>query len=485
MYKMKSNKSVLLLRIESPNDNSELFLPYGLLYISAALKNIGTPSKIMHEYESPKAFDDILKYIEKENPLWVGFSVITNKGLMSSLNLTRKIKERFPTIPIVWGGIHPSLLGRQTILEPSIDYIVVSEGEIVSQKLTTELIKNNNKIKNYKIPGLGFQDKDDVHITPIDSFVKDLDQFIIDYEEIDIKKYIAYDARWNGKAFPMITSRGCTFPCRFCYNIVVNKQRWRAHSVEYVKKQIKYLSKKYNIENFLFYDDNFFVDRERGLQIVEAVPRQWFCELRSNYFTDEFIKKIKKAGCNGALIGAESGNDRVLKEVINKCATKEDLTNAVRISKKHGLNIGLSFIIGFPGETREEMFDTLDFIYETAKEYPSANIDLHIFKAYPGTPLYFDALKIGLKKTEKLEDWADERHYMEKADSPWVKDQKELENIRDIFSVFILLHKKRGTITDVIRIFAYIEVLRIKLRFFKWPIDVKAINWLLSKFKSK
>ena len=276
----------------------------------------------------------------------------------------------------------------------------------------------------------------------------------------------------------MITSRGCPFRCKFCYNQAVNKQRWRAHSVDYVKKQIEYLNKKYDIRNFQFYDDNFFVDKERGLEIIKYVPGEWLGELRSNYFNDKFIKEIKDGGCNLAFIGAESGNDRVLKEVINKGATKEDCTNAVTVSKKYNLNIGLSFIIGFPGETREEMFDTLEYIYELTKIYPSANIDLHIFKAYPGTPLYFDALACGLDKTEKLEDWADKRHYQEHADSPWIEDQKELENIRDVFSLFILLNKKRGRITDILKMFAFFEVLRIKFRFYKFPLEVKLAKWL-------
>jgi len=475
---MNKERPVLLLRIESPDDGNKFFPPYGLLYISAALDNIGTNTKIFHDYESDKLFKEIEEYITVNNPLWVGFSVITNKGLMSSLRLSRLLKKKYPTLPIVWGGIHPTLSGEQTIIEESIDYIITNEGEMVAQELTKDLIDNNGILKNMKIPGLGYTLDKEIMINPINSFVTDLDQFNIDFGKIDIERYISTDPRWTGKIFPMITSRGCPFRCKFCYNQAVNKQRWRAHSVEYVRKQIEYLVKEYDIRNFQFYDDNFFVNKERGLEIIKYVPGQWLGELRSNYFNDDFIKQIKEGGCNLAFIGAESGNDRVLKEVINKGATKQDCTNAVTISKKYNLNIGLSFIIGFPGETREEMFDTLEYIYELTKIYPSANIDLHIFKAYPGTPLYYDALAAGLEKTEKLEDWADERHYQEHADSPWVEDQKELENIRDVFSLFILLNKKRGRITDVLKIFSFLEVLRIKLRFYKFPFEIKMAKWL-------
>jgi len=126
-------RSVLLLRIESPDDGNKFFPPFGLLYISAALDNIGVGSKVFHDYESDKLFNDINKYIIDNNPLWIGFSVITNKGLMSSLKLSRELKKKYPTIPIVWGGIHPTLSGDQTIVEESIDYIITNEGEIVAK----------------------------------------------------------------------------------------------------------------------------------------------------------------------------------------------------------------------------------------------------------------------------------------------------------------------------------------------------------------
>ena len=475
---INKKRSVLLLRIESPDDGNRFFPPYGLLYISAALDNINIDSKIFHDYESDKLFKDIDEYITNNNPVWIGLSVITNKGLMSSLKLSRELKKKYPNIPIVWGGIHPTLSSTQTIVEESIDYIIINEGEIVAQKLTNELIKNDGKLKNLKIPGIGYIDKGKIILNPIDSFVKDIDQFKINFEKIDVERYISTNPRWTGKIFPMITSRGCPFRCKFCYNQAVNKQRWRAHSIEYIKKQIEYLKTEYDIHNFHFYDDNFFVDKKRGLEIIKYVPGEWLGELRSNYFDDDFVKQIKNGRCNLAFIGAESGNDRVLKEIINKGATKQNCTNAVTMAKKYDLNIGLSFIIGFPGETREEMFDTLEYIYELTKIYPSANIDLHIFKAYPGTPLYFDALASGLEKTENLEDWADERHYQEHADNPWVEDQKELENIRDVFSLFILLNKKRGRITDILKVFAFFEVLRIKFRFYKYPFEIKLARWL-------
>ena len=483
--KIKNNsRPVLLLRIESQEDTNQFFPPYGLLYISASLDNIGVDSRIFHNYESKELFDEILKYIGDNNPIWVGFSVITNKGLMSSLNLTRRIKEKFPKTPVVWGGIHPTLSSEQTLQEKSIDYIIVNEGEIVAQNLTKELMKNSKKRNLKKINGLGYKQNNKIIINPIGPFVKNLDQFNINFDKINVENYVSGNVRWEGKIFPMITSRGCPFPCKFCYNTAVNKQTWRAHSVEYVKKQIDYFKENYKIENFGFFDDNFFVDRKRGLEIVKHVPGKWSAELRSNYFTEEFIKQIKENRCNLTFIGAESGNERVLKEVINKCATKEDLNNAISISKKYQLNIGLSFIIGFPGETREEMFYTLDYIYKISKDYPSANIGLYIFKAFPGTPLYYEALKYGLEKTESLDDWADKKHDLEHANSPWIKDQKELENIREIFSLFILLHKKRRNLTDVIRIFSLLEILRIKFKFYKYPFEVKLFKFVLSMYQS-
>jgi|WetSurMetagenome_2_1015567.scaffolds.fasta_scaffold41947_2 anaerobic magnesium-protoporphyrin IX monomethyl ester cyclase len=491
---MEKSRPVLLLRIESQKDENQFFPPYGLLYISASLENIGVDSKIFHDYESDELFNQILSYIQDNNPIWIGFSVITNKGLMSSLNLTRIIKEKFPKIPIVWGGIHPTLSSEQTLREKSIDYIIINEGEIVAQNLTKELMKNSRKNLS-KINGLGYKENEAVIINPAGPFVKDLDQFKIDFEKIDVKRYFVNNIRWKGNHFPMITSRGCPFPCKFCYNTIVNKQTWRAHNAEYVKKQIDYLNRNYKIKNFGFYDDNFFVNRERGLEIVKYVPGQWSAELRSNYFTEDFIKKIKESRCNLTFIGAESGSERVLKEVINKCATKADLNNAIKISKKYHLNIGLSFIIGFPGETRKEMFETLGYIYKISKDYPSVNIGLYIFKAFPGTPLYYEAIKQGLEKTESLEDWADEKYDLEHANNPWIENQKELENIREIFCLFILLNKKRNNLTDLIRILSLFEKLRIKLEFYNFPFEIRifkllekiyhSVNSAYWKYKSK
>src|SRR4030042_1663232 len=107
--------------------------------------------------------------------------------------------------------------------------------------------------------------------------------------------------------------KGCTFNCAFCYNKIFNRGRWRAWSVDAVVEDIDFLKKNYGVNAIQFYDDNFFINQQRALEILERVALPSHVEIRIDMITDDLAQKLKKLKVEKLLIGIESGSNRMLK----------------------------------------------------------------------------------------------------------------------------------------------------------------------------
>ncbi|MBT4850338.1 B12-binding domain-containing radical SAM protein [Candidatus Parcubacteria bacterium] len=446
-------KKIILVQINYTPDHSERILPMGILCVGSTLKKAGFEVELININE--KEINKTTDYIVEQDPLYVGISVMTGIQTQHSATLSKKIKEK-KNIPIIWGGIHPSLLPEQCLGEDYIDYIVISEGEISIVELTEKIIKNETPSE---VLGIGYKKDGKPEITPSRPFITDLDQYRLDFSLLDLEKFIFPLGKYK-RVIAYKSSRGCPFNCAFCYNNIFNKNKWRIWSVDAVVEDIKFLKDNYNIDAIKFYDDNFFVNKNRALEILEKIDLPSHLEIRIDSINDEIAEKLKKYKVFDMLIGVESGSDRLL-QLIDKRFTVDKVMESVRILGKYDLPAAYSVIVGLPTETKEEFESTIDLLYKIYGVHPQAVFTLGAYLPYPGSKMYDFAIENGFKPPSKTEDWGKIDRFRKDFNSPWV-NVKEVWRIREYFK---FLNWRLG---PLIKWFEW----RIRHRFFGLPLDI-------------
>jgi len=165
-----------------------------------------------------------------------------------------KIAKKNSTV--VWGGVHSTLLPKQTLENEFIDYVVIGEGEITFPNLIRALKKKN---QTNRIKGIGYKDSQGIHINEAPNYV-DLNNLPdLPYHLLDMNKYISKRDGFQ-RCLTLETSRGCPHNCNFCSNPVIHKRKWRSLDAENIVRKINYLQYKFDLDGIVFQEDNFFVN---------------------------------------------------------------------------------------------------------------------------------------------------------------------------------------------------------------------------------
>jgi anaerobic magnesium-protoporphyrin IX monomethyl ester cyclase len=429
-------KNILLVKLE---DSSQVYPPFGLMYLAAALRSEDYKFEIFHETVSSKNLDKL--YEKAKNADIVAFSVMTSPVLIKNLQVSKKIKEMGK--PIVWGGMHPTMIPETTLKDDCVDYIILGDGEETFIKLL-ECLKENKEPEGIK--GIGYKKGKELIVNGISDPIKDLDKYHLDWDDVEVERYIQPRFGKFKRVLPIITSRGCPHGCTFCYNHVVNKRRWRAHSSDYVIKELKKLKEKYRLDAVFFGDDNFFTRKDRAFEIVKELDLPWMADVRVDYINEEFVKKAKELKSEGFYVGVESGSDRILKDVINKGINVKQIDTAIGLCEKYGIKVESSLIVAFPSETKTEIRRTMSFMYYLYKKYDNVFFWApKIYTPYPGTPLYFTSLDYGLQAPKSSREWATNLKIYE-CNLPWIS-KKVQKKIGLLYLMVGLAQMKKNLIT--------------------------------------
>ena len=403
--------------------------PYPLIHLGSYLKNKGIKVFLI-DGQVCNAKEELEKIIDKVDV--IGFSVMTMQ-LSNSLKLSNYIKKKYPEKEIIWGGIHPSLLPEQTIKDKSIDYVCQREGEGCLYDLCNG--KPLNKIKN-----LVYQKNGKIIINPIRDFIDLEKEDKPIWDMLNLENYIKkhkFGPKKGRRSLGISVGRGCIFNCTYCVNKVLGK-KWRALSAEEMIKRIKFLKENYNIGHFMIVDDCFEVDMKRvkdfcDMLIKEKINITWDVNVRAgNKWTDEILEIISKAGCILLSIGAESGSEKVLKNIFHKGITTKDILYMAHKCNKHNIPLGTTWMCGIPNETEEDVNKTLKLLKKVVKICPDSVISgPQIFRPYPNSELYFDAVKLGYKQPQSLMEWGIESNegFLSEEVLPYLKNPKRLKAI--------------------------------------------------------
>lgn len=472
-------KKVLLINPEFNivKDNYDSSISVGLLSIATYLDSKGGTVRIIDGVRQ-KNYLQLIRDCIKDYEI-AAISVMTMQ-ISNALKVSRLVRELNPACQIVWGGSHPTFFPEQTIASDLVDIVSYGEGE----ETVLELASGRDLAE---IAGILFRVNGAIKINPPRKLHNPGEMPLFNWD------LVPSEILHNLYFIPSLTSRGCPHQCTFCINAIL-KNRWRPRTAEQVLEDLRIIKSKeyFKDKKLRFWDENFFVDINRAKKIIDGmigvglnIP--WETTVRADYIRstmidEDFMAKLKESGCHLLSFGAESGSPRVLK-MIKKGVTPDEIYNSAKICLKYGITPQYSFMIGLPGEEKNDMMLTLKLIDRLVKLGDNVQIlGPQAFRPYPGSELYGECLKSGWKEPPTLDDWAKvaehELSYMSVKNFPWVKDKDFVESMEAYVRFGALSVKSAlGSSISVNKFlkFGFILLckLRWKLKFFKWPIEFK------------
>ena len=280
--------------------------------------------------------------------------------------------------------------------------------------------------------------------------------------------------------------------CTFCVNTILpNYNKWRVRPIDAVRKEIKIAKEVLKADEIGFRDENFFIDKKRALEIAKICHEyglKWEANCRANYFREgfidtEYLEQLEKTGCIGFGIGAESGSNRILKN-IKKAITTDDIIRSAEMLSHTNMTGLYSFMTGFPTETKEEMMMTVNLMKKLVKINNRIFFsNLAILRPYFGAEVYNECLTYGYKDPESLDGWAGEdlvsfRGAKDLNEYPWIKKQDaSFVYAISLYTQFGLTPLKLAP-SKGIWFFTILSKIRLKLNFWHFPYEYKIFLWL-------
>lgn len=379
--------------------------PLSLLYVGAMLKKHGYDVKVFdmacEGYNNRKVENDYVTYgssenelkkmIVEERPDIVGVGCIFTAREKNALDVCRAVKSIDKNMPIVMGGLHPTLFPENFLQEGLADYVIMGEGEFRMLKLLACL--EEKKIPDFD--GIAYRTHEGYRSNKMKNRIEDLDSLPLpDRDLIDMEKYIEIGTPFapfahKKRVAQVLATRGCPNRCNFCSSVNYWGRKIRARSVGNILGEMRILKDKYGIEEIQFVDDNLTFDRKfcRELFIgMKDFNFKWCTPngLMFNTLDGSLIKLMAESGAYQLSFAIESGSERVLKEIIHKNVDLKIVKDVIKEAHRYDISIHGMFLMGFPGEKKEEIMKTLDFPFSAGFD----SVSFFIVNPLPGSDLY-------------------------------------------------------------------------------------------------
>ena len=384
------NPARILLVKSCSNDPAYRVLnhPLGLMSIAAYLREkYGYEVKIEDLRLNGNDRSGFESAIRLYSPDIVGISALTFESDAIPW-IAESVKQVNPGTPVLLGGPHATAYPERAARIPGIDFVIVGEGERASGRLI-ERILSRRALSGLK--GIAYRRENQIVTTGREDLIEDINLLPAPaYDLIPIERYGLYSRMsrtGSGKFMSLFSSRGCPYQCIYCHNIFGKTFRFR--SAENLFNEIKHLYTTYQIHDFEILDDIFNLDRNRliefcdriidsGIKITLAFPNG----VRGDILDEQQLSKLRQAGTIFMAFAIETGSQR-LQKLIKKNIQLEKIKKNIEIAHALRIHSHGFFMVGFPGETLEEMRMTVRFMV-SSKLHTSA---LFVVMPFEGTEL--------------------------------------------------------------------------------------------------
>jgi anaerobic magnesium-protoporphyrin IX monomethyl ester cyclase len=389
--------------------------PLGLLYLGTYLiERTRHDADVLDAYVTGMSFEDVEDYVRRTRPDAVGITAMTYT-LVDAVDAARAVKRVDPSIPVILGGPHTSLFPNEAVGLPCIDYVVLGEGEVPLAQLLDRIEESG------RLAGTPWRGEDGLPVggsvtedigSVMDKcgktmkhryFFQDLDTLPIPRRDLLPYEMYSTVVSLRPPTTIMVSSRGCPYACSFCYT--AGGKKYRERSPRDVVREME-ASVALGIHEFLFFDETFTINKERIYAICDEIIRSgidvlWDVRARVDCVDAPLLKRMKQAGCGRVQYGIESGTQRVM-DILNKGTTIEQAREAILMTRAAGLSTYADFMIGAPGETREEIFETLRFAQRLNLDYVHFSVTMPL----PNTVLHRMAVRQGIISDDTWRDFA-------------------------------------------------------------------------------
>jgi radical SAM superfamily enzyme YgiQ (UPF0313 family) len=360
----------------------------GLLYLAAGIEKVGLKVNIIDAIDGLWTDTALMDFIIQHRPKIVGVSAST-MNMRGAVQLARMIKRHNKNTVVCLGGAHmtadPEIVDRFECF----DFGVVGQADITFPEVAQRII-NYRQIFRGVIPSVLPSKLDELPFPA---------RHLVDWGY--------YIKRRNLSANTVLASRGCTFNCIFCSIPNILRKHCKRSAESIIEEMIT--AYEFNkLDTFVFSDDVFSLDKQHILSLCDALRRlkrkfKWAAQTRPDLVDDMLLKEMRAAGCYNLLFGVESGNERIRTQVINKKITDEQISNANELCYKHHIQPDWYLMLGFPSETRKELYDTVNFPLKV--RYQPNIIGTHITLPLPGSILFAKSLEAGIIAKDLIDDF--------------------------------------------------------------------------------
>jgi anaerobic magnesium-protoporphyrin IX monomethyl ester cyclase len=380
------------LLINTPYPASEIpQIPMGLAYIAAVLEKAGIEIQVLDFLVNDYSKITLARKIHDFAPELIGITSVTMNFPIAS-QILRDCKEIDSNVITIIGGPHASFTCEEIMKElPWIDIVVIGEGE-------RTMLAIASGIRLAEINGLAYRKDGSFSRTAERSLIDNLDELPVPARHLfPVSQYFPVNPKSG-----MISGRGCPFSCIFCvgHRMVGKKKRFRNPTLV-VDEMEQILNLGFKGINIV--DDLFTLNKKHVYGICDEIKSRhlkfnWTCFARVDTVNKELLSIIADAGCNCICYGVETADMEMMK-TLKKKITPDEVEQAIHLTLEAGIEAMASFILGLPGETEDTLLKTIKFAQEL-----KATCALHALAPFPGTELWDNADKLGIKLLTR--DWS-------------------------------------------------------------------------------
>lgn len=355
-------------------------IPLGLAYISAYLEKKGFDNIEIVDYNVEKG-----KALPKADVVGI---TATTPLIKTAWKIAQKAKRMGATTII--GGPHVTAMPQESVARPEVDFVAIGEGEDTMFEFCRVVASGKKNFEEIK--GIAFKKNGKIIFTKPRPFIQNLNNLPFPAHHLfKINLYTSTQPLITVRkpAVGIMTSRGCPFGCHFCYKGTFGRF-WRPRNVESVLREWEYLVKELKVKEIAIMDDGFNIDIDRAIKICREIKKRklvvpWRAHngIRADRAPKKLLKAMKEAGCYYIAFGVESGNQKFL-NTLGKNLRLEDVIKAFKICREIGILSMAFFMVGNPGESKQDIYKTIDFSVKLDSDFAQFSV----VTPFPGTQIF-------------------------------------------------------------------------------------------------